>query len=256
MLSSYVPSFSNDWSEYDIVILGEVHDNLHAHIKQADLLREISPSAVVFEMLDPTAAKNTNRADRNDIDAIREASQWDQSNWPPFKLYQPIFEALGNAAIVGAETPSQMVKQAVSSDALSVFGEGGEYFGLHLPLPDDQKADRQKLQFEAHCEAIPLDFASRMVEAQRLRDAFFAKVTLDALNLYGAPVVLIAGYGHARLDWGVPASIKFRRQTTRVYSVGILEHENKIPFDQTFIVPVVDRDDPCAAFQGRSDPKN
>ena len=144
------PSFSDDLGDYDIIILGEVHDNLNSHLQQAGLLREIAPSVVVFEMLDPIAARHANSADRKDIDEIREASRWDQSSWPSFNLYEPVFEALGEAEIVGAGIPSYLVKQAVSSGAFSVFGENGKHFGLHLELPENQQVSRQQLQFEVH----------------------------------------------------------------------------------------------------------
>ena len=243
-----LPAFSQEFGDSEIIILGEVHDNPHAHLVQAEFLRKISPKAVVFEMLGPIEGMAANGVDRNDLDAIAEASRWEESGWPPFDLYAPVFEAIGNAGILGAAVPDFLVRQAISSSAIDVFGGNGDRFGLHLPLPPEQKEARENLQFVVHCEAIPRALTSGLVEAQRLRDAVFAKVTLDALNRYGAPVVLIAGFGHARLDWGVPAAIKIANPNLNVFSIGIMESESDAPFNQTVIVPPVERPDPCEGF--------
>lgn len=240
-----LPAFFQDFGDAEIIVLGEVHDNPHAHLVQAEFLRKISPKAVVFEMLGPIEGMAANGVDRTDLDAIAEVSRWEESGWPPFDLYAPVFEAIGNAGILGAAIPDFLVSLAVSSSASDVFGGNGDRFGLHLPLPPEQRKDRKNLQFAVHCEAIPRALTSGLVEAQRLRDAVFAKVTLDALNRYGAPVVLIAGFGHARLDWGVPAAIKTANPNLNVFSISIMESETDAPFDQVVIVPSVERPNPC-----------
>jgi len=93
---------ATDFENVDVIILGEVHDNPDAHIRQAEFLREIVPTAVVFEMLSPAAAAAANQVDRTDLFAIAEATAWSESGWPDFELYAPVFEALGDAHIVGA----------------------------------------------------------------------------------------------------------------------------------------------------------
>ena len=42
--------------------MGEVHDNPKAYLEQTALLRQISLSAVVFEMLNPVASMHANIA--------------------------------------------------------------------------------------------------------------------------------------------------------------------------------------------------
>ena len=88
-----------------------------------------------------------------------------------------------------------------------------------------------------------------MVEAQRVRDAHFARTVLDAIEQFGAPVVLITGNGHARTDWGVPTYLVRVAPDLKVYSVGQSE-EGRIAgaFDRVEDAPAVERADPCAAF--------
>ena len=64
-----------------------------------------------------------------------------------------------------------------------------------------------QLQFEAHCEAMPLDLMGGMVDVQRYRAAKFAAAALRALEPFCPRVAAIGGYGHARTDLCVPAAI-------------------------------------------------
>src|SRR6056297_2182778 len=92
----------DDFAGADVVVLGEVHDNPEHHLWQADSLRSLAPSAVVFEMLTPEQAGRITPELRADLDALGDAIGWDESGWPDFALYQPVFEALGAAEIHGA----------------------------------------------------------------------------------------------------------------------------------------------------------
>ncbi len=118
-------------------------------------------------------------------------------------------------------------------------------------LRPDEQATREALQADAHCDTLPSDLLPRFVASQREADARFAAVTLAALDTHGAPVVLIAGNGHARTDWGVPAAIA--RAAPEVAVVALVQSEG-VPGD----VPPGDivltsagpaRSDPCAAFR-------
>ena len=40
-------------AEAQVIFLGEVHDNAHAHARQAELVDRLQPKALVFEMLTP-----------------------------------------------------------------------------------------------------------------------------------------------------------------------------------------------------------
>ncbi|KIN70492.1 DUF399 domain containing protein [Sulfitobacter noctilucae] len=234
----------------DVVLLGELHDNPLHHLGQADLLRQVAPKAVVFEMLTPEMAATVN-AYAGDLAELGAIIGWEAAGWPDFAIYQPIFEALGDAPAVGAAAPRETVRAAFAEGAAAVFGPQAERFGLSDPLPEDQLQTRVTAQFEAHCQAMPLEMMGGMVEAQRLRDAQFAKVTLNALAEYGASVVVITGNGHARRDWGVPFAIAQADPAVSTYSVGFIEAPVSAPdarFDATIVTAPAQRSDPCAAF--------
>lgn len=231
----------------DVVIVGEVHDNPAHHTRQADILAELAPTAIVFEMLTPEEASLLAATERSP-EAMATATNG--FHWSNIADYAGVLAA-SEGVIVGAALPRGDVRQAFSDGAATVFGSGAEGFGLTTPLPQEQFNTRKQLQFDAHCNAMPLEMMGGMVEAQRLRDAAFARTVLDALRMHGSPVALITGNGHARKDWGVPAFLTLAAPDVSVITVG--QSEGGVPpqggFDAVFDAPVIDRPDPCAAFQ-------
>ena len=235
----------------DVVILGEIHDNAAHHAGQGRLMEMLKPAAVVFEMLTPEMAEGVAHWDGVDLAGLGEEIGWREAGWPAITLYAPVFDALGDAAVIGAALPRDRVRAAFADGAAGVFGDGGEQFGLDRDLPSDMQEARMQMQFEAHCEAMPLAMMGGMVEAQRLRDAAFAAATLDALERYGRPVVVITGNGHARKDWGMPALIALADPGVTLWSVGFVETPRPLDdprFDLTVATEPAPRDDPCAAF--------
>lgn len=239
---------ATDWSDFsgDVLIMGESHDNPQHHAEQVRAVQVIQPKAVVFEMLTPEEAQSLSDVPR-DPGAMTDAAN--DFHWSNIADYARILAA--SPAIVGAALPREDMRAAFSSGAAEVFGAGADIYGLTEPLPKEERDIRELNQFDAHCEAMPLEMMGGMVEAQRLRDAAFARSVVEALDTYGSPVVLITGNGHARLDWGVPVYLMRARPMLQVTSIG--QGERQEPPDGLFswtlngaVSP--DRDDPCAVF--------
>lgn len=239
-----------DFADAQIVILGEIHDNPDHHDRQAAALRMIAPAAIAFEMLDPDQARIVET--RNHAGpALAEAIAWETSGWPDWAIYSPVFGALGEARIYGMALPRAVVRQAVFDGAAAVFPGDASRFRLDEALPDDEQTARNAAQNAAHCDAMPAEMLPGMVEAQRLRDAHFAAIALQALQETGGPVVVIAGTGHARLDWGMPAALRRADPDIRVFALGQIEDGTSLraPFDAVLSAPAPDRPDPCAVFR-------
>lgn len=236
-----------DGAQPDVLIIGEVHDNPQHHDMQRALIDAVAPTAVVYEMLTPAEGATLTATPRT-ATAQRAASAG--FHWSGLDAYIPLFVA--SPVIVGAALPRADMRAAFSQGAASVFGGDAPLYGLDDPLPAQEQSKREALQFEAHCAAMPMEMMSGMVAAQRLRDAHFARTVLDALDRYGAPVVLITGNGHARTDWGVPVYIAAARPAITVKSIGQGEG-GAAPsgqFDLTHINAMrPDRPDPCAVFR-------
>ncbi|MAQ83191.1 MAG: hypothetical protein CMH12_14135 [Maritimibacter sp.] len=240
----------NDLPEAEIYVLGEIHDNPAHHLTQATVVGA-GVAAVVFEMLTPQQAEGWQPGLAGDAAALGTALQW-SDGWPDFAIYYPIFEAIGDAAVYGAALPREDVRQAISVGAATVFGDGAGRFGLDLPLPAEETALREADLNDAHCGALPVEMLPGMLEAQRLRDAAFARAALLALEETGGPVAVITGNGHARRDWGVPRALATAAPDVSVLSLGQFETTapDAPPFDVWVVTDPAERDDPCAAFAG------
>jgi uncharacterized iron-regulated protein len=250
MIVAVWPACAMAQAGFDIVVLGEVHDNPAHHVRQAEIVAALDPAAVVWEMLPADVAGRVAQVGVADAAALGAALEWEALGWPDFAMYHPVFVASGEAMHVGAAVPDGDVRQAFDEGAAAVFGEGAAAYGLGPLAPDDQAA-REAEQAEAHCGALPVEMLAGMVEVQRLRDAAFARAALAALASYGGPVVVITGTGHARADVGVPAAIRAARPDVTVWTLGQVEGaaDPGAPFDAVNVTSPVDREDPCAVFE-------
>ena len=235
----------------DIFLLGEIHDNPTHHNIQAQWIDRIAPSVVVFEMLTPQQAQSVMDLPNRTVENIRRVTQWDQSGWPNFDIYAPIFHALGNRPIIGAGVPRDDMRTVMAQGVVASFGaEYAARFSLDRPLGAEQQAQREQAQLMAHCNALPEEMLIIMVDLQRYRDAVLARATVAALDQFGAPVAVITGNGHARKDWGIPVYIAAARPDLDVFTIGLYEADAEEfgEFDQTITTNSVPRPDPCAAF--------
>lgn len=244
-------SLAEAWPENaDFHVLGEVHDNPAHHLRQASIVAQVQPVALVFEMLTPEQAREARGVPRDDVAALGAALGWEGKGWPDFEMYFPIFAAAPGAEIYGAALEREALRRARVDGAVAAFGPHAAQFGLVQLAPEDQAA-REFEQARAHCDMLPKELLPGMVEVQRMRDAHFARVAIDAFAQTGGPVVVITGNGHARTDVGIPASLAAARPDLRVVALGQLEHapEGAAPFDRIEISQGPTRDDPCAAFR-------
>lgn len=236
----------------DVVIVGEIHDNPTHHATQAEVVSQIAPKAVVFEMLTPEQAKAITPDNRGDQARLSVALDWENSGWPDFSMYYPIFAAAPEARIYGAQVPRDVARAAFENGITEGFSADPDTYGLTEPLPEAQQTKREAMQLAAHCDALPAEMLPGMVAIQRLRDAELAHGVVQAMQDTGGPVVLITGNGHARKDWGVPFYLNRVAPDLRVHVIGQTEDGASLEggFDEMRSAPVVERDDPCAAFTG------
>ncbi|REC56838.1 hypothetical protein DRV84_08560 [Rhodosalinus sediminis] len=235
--------------EADIVILGEVHDNPHHHENQAAAVEALAPAALVFEMLTEAQAARAMPKLMTEPEALGEALGWAESGWPDFALYAPIFAAAPEARVYGAAVPRAELRDVVHGEG--ALPDDAARWGLDQPLPEAQQDQREAMQAEAHCNAMPEEMMPGMVRAQRVRDAALARAALAALEKTGGPVAVITGNGHARTDWGVPSKLARAAPEVSVLSIGQLESaaEDGAPYDLWLVTPEAERPDPCAAFR-------
>jgi uncharacterized iron-regulated protein len=200
-------------------------------------------------MLTPAQATGAAGVDRSDLVAMAAALKWDGTGWPDYRLYHPIFAASGQARLYGAALDRATVRRAIAEGAAAVFGPDARQFGLATPLPKPEQTARESDQMSAHCDALPPEMLPGMVEAQRLRDAAFARQALIAFQETGGPVIVITGSGHADKQRGIPAALALAAPEVSVFSLGQVEEgSTDAPFDRWIVTAPTPREDPCAGF--------
>ena len=236
----------------DIYLLGEIHDDAAHHLRQAEIVERLSPTTLVFEMLPDTFQLDATKRPVGDANALDTALGWSSGGWPDFALYHPIFQAAPDAHIVGMAPPEDEVRQAIEDGAAQVFGADAAQFGLTDALDPKEQSNREKLQDEVHCNALPAELLPGFVEAQRFRDARFALATLKALQTYGSPVAVITGNGHVVL-WGMPRALELAAPEVKTVAVSQLYGEAKAGGADIVLRSAAppQSSDPCASFQSK-----
>jgi uncharacterized iron-regulated protein len=244
----------------DIVLLGEVHDNPHHHARRADLLAGLQTAvAVVAEHLPRDAAPSLPADASGDrLRVALEASGFDAKGWR-WPMHEPLFAAVARAGHVlhggnlDRDAARRLAREgpAAFPASLASLIEAG-------PLSTAAMAAlEQDLQL-GHCGHLGRERVPGMVAAQRGRDAALAEVLLTQLENKVAtrrprPVILLAGNGHVRQDYGVPSLLTARLPRLRVLSIGFLEPAEVATakpslHDITWTTSAATRDDPCKAF--------
>ena len=166
----------------DVVIIGEIHDNPAHHQVQARQVADLTPKAIVFEMIAPDKAYGVVLPQFSDPDGLEAYLGWAASGWPDFAMYAPIFAAAPDAIIYGAHVPRAQVRAIMEQGIASAFGDEASQYGLDNPLPDPQHQQRVALQIAAHCDAIDSTVAPVLIGVQRYRDAVLARAVVQALH--------------------------------------------------------------------------
>jgi uncharacterized iron-regulated protein len=277
-------------SAAEFVLLGERHDHPDHHRLQAEILGGLITAgrrpAVAFEVFtveDGPAIERHLREYPTNIDGIAEVVKWNESGWPPWKLYRPIVERAVAAGlpVVATNLSRQEVREIarVASEAdfdssrpaseatLATLREteaGRKILELGLDRPIDPSAEQAIADSirATHCGHAPEARLPGMILAQRARDAQMAE-TLASPNS-GDGMVLIAGAGHVRVDRAAPYYLRLRLPDARVASLAFLEvlegvdtpgeHARAIgalvlPFDFVWFTPRFSNEDPCETFR-------
>jgi len=255
--------------EADFVLLGEVHDNPDHHALQALVIQQLVARgrrpAIVFEMLERDqqgAIERTLAQSSRSADRLGKVTRMSARGWP-WPLYRPLIEnamALG-LPIAGADLSGPTVDRIVAEDADVLRPERMRRLALDAPLAArDEEVMRADI-VAAHCGYAPQARLDGMVAAQRARDATFTD-TLLAQDDEGA--VLIAGSGHVRNDFAVPAYLRRRAPGKSAASVAFTEvaagqtspgdylpaaADDRAAFDYLWFTPGSQPGEACARFE-------
>jgi uncharacterized iron-regulated protein len=245
----------------EIVAMGELHDNPHHHAQRAALLLALpAPVPVVVEHLPRGAAPMLPAAARGE-ELLRalEAAGFDARGWR-WPLHEPLFAAVARAGheLHGGNLPRDAARR-VARDGLDAVPEDLRRLLDAAPLAASARSALEQDLLHGHCGHLSAGRVPGMVWAQRARDAAMTAALLVELDRVAdrrvaGPVVLLAGNGHVRRDYGVPQLLAALRPQVRLLSIGFVESGGAAvplaeqPHDIVWTTPAAMREDPCKAF--------
>ena len=235
-----------------ILLLGEVHDNSHGHRLRLDHLMQWIEQGhrpvVAMEQLDREhqAVLDLALSRCQDVDCVLAKAATPGWEW---RFYKPFLQLAleKKISLVAANVSNVDVRKVMTEGFSAVFSpQEIDTYKLNQ-IPRQLLSAQSKAIQEGHCNMLPAQAIGPMVQGQIARDVWMARVVNGAQNQM---VVLIAGNGHVRKDAGVFQWLPPNKQgLTQV--LGYVERADSSDangFDQVYVVPEVEREDPCLVF--------
>ena len=244
-----------------LLLLGEVHDNAAGHALRLRHLQGYVDGtahvAIAMEQFDREHQADLDAAMARCRDAacVIEAAAPDKSGWT-WDHYAPVIQlALDHDLPLLAANLSRAEASAVVKGGFgaALSPELQAKYALDT-LPEALLAAQIEEVREGHCNMLPESLLEPMARAQIARDVVMADTVLGALAGDSRPdfVFLLAGNGHVNRDVGVPHWLIASGSGEQLVATGYLEQGNEDErrhFDNAYLVPPAEREDPCAAFK-------
>jgi uncharacterized iron-regulated protein len=237
--------------QQDLILLGEVHDAPVHHLHRASLIKALASlqPVVVAEQLEAhKQVRYTGHLLEDISEAGFNAQVWD------FTLYSPLFAMIAenNLRLIGGNLPIAQVRE------ISKQGQAAVPPMLSQTIASATLTDEGKAQLTAdleagHCGHLPKQYVANFILAQRARDASMLNAMLELMH---RPVILLAGNGHVRKDYGIPTLLNPQHQ--KLVSIGFLQIDTlpadamqayQQQYDYVWLTGSTDREDPCVAFK-------
>jgi len=258
-----VSELMNTLNESDVLLLGEVHDNvLHHELQQRLLKARIDSGAQPALMMEQINAANQAALDlalsgddrEIKLEAVNKLIGF--NNW---KHYSPFLELAveHHLPVIASNTPNRELRP--------VIWNGYEAYDAdklkQLAVEEVWNENRQKFLAAsmggAHCGQLREELRVGLTRSQRLKDALMVD---SAVSNIGRGVVGIVGSSHARRDIGLPLYFSARDPKAKIVSIGFVEvtpgkvnpnaytgsATGEVPFDYAWFTPRMAREDPCA----------
>lgn len=242
------------------LLIGEVHDNPDHHRIQLQLVQALVRQqgrypSLVFEQFDQDQQALVDQYLHGDLNELALKTRFAERGWD-WEYYRPLLELAADLdlQVYAGNLNREQLKTLEQSETPRQLAEL-----LQIPLAEGAVDRLRKDIRSSHCNMVDDDMVERMVHAQRFRDAGLARTVIKAQE----PVVLIAGDGHIRLDYGAGAILE-NREWQSVLSVGLIEvqpgkfHLEDYPelylngkkvFDIVIFTARAHDEDPCTRFR-------
>lgn len=250
----------------DYALLGERHDNAEHHARRGELIRALGGrGSVVAEHLErgrhfaPAEVgkggkghEGAEGGERDALEAALVAAGFDPKGWR-WPLHRPLFAAVAENGLplAGGNVPRELARRIAQEGAGAVPPDLAALLA-RAPLGAEAQARQDADQIAGHCGMLTPERLPGHRLAQRTRDAAMAEALLAQPR---KPVLLLAGNGHVRLDYGVPTLLARLAPGAKVVVVGFVESGEELAaarrdglYTHLWLGPPAARDDPCAAL--------
>ncbi|MCU7835255.1 MAG: ChaN family lipoprotein [gamma proteobacterium symbiont of Taylorina sp.] len=258
-------------SLFDVILLGETHDNSKHHQLQAQIIDQLvqqqQKPAIAFEMLDQNQQQTISQFQEKSAvktDEFAKIVAWEKTGWPEWRYYRPVFDSAihNKLTIIAANLNSKQVRKVIKQGTKVL---NTQYQAMHKKYQYDVELKReleQEIQ-AAHCDMLPEKMLSPMLAGQQTRDI---AMTLAIQKQLSSPdnegLVLIAGAGHTRTDYGIPYYLQKEMPDKKIISIAFIEvsadkfkpaeyaenwntRSKKFPFDYVWFTSRAEREDQC-----------
>lgn len=237
--------------QHSLILLGEVHDEPLHHLRRAELINALSaqhPLVVVEQLEAGKQVQYTANLAEDLAQAGFDAKVWD------WDVYAPLFSSLAQKEVplVGGNLPLDTVRRIAKQAEVAIPSVLTAKIQA-TPLSEASKATLEADLETSHCGHLPKTLLPNFILAQRARDASMLNSMQQAKQ---TPVILLAGNGHVRKDYGIPSLLTSER--AKAVSVGFLQLDTltteaiqayQSQYDYIWLTGAVEAEDACAAFK-------
>ncbi len=279
-----------------IVLLGETHDNARHHQLQAQVITELANNhspVVAFEMLNQNrqdtidkfqsqyyspSSNSTQLTSSKKVELFSQQINWEKSGWPKWDYYRPVFYSSidKELPIIAANLNIKTIRNVIKQGSKILEPHYQDLLNKYQYEPS-VKEELKKEILSAHCDMLPEKMLSPMLLGQQVRDIAMAQIIIysitDQSTKEKSQLVLIAGSGHTRTDYGIPYYLSReipRAETTSLafieveadefnpesYVKGWSDTAEKLPFDYVWFTKKAAREDQCEKMKAHMKKKS
>lgn len=259
--------------KHQAILLGETHDNARHHQLQAELLQHLlnhqRQPGVAFEMLNRNQQdiidqfQKAHRNIEDKTDSFAEVVQWQASGWPEWPYYRPVFYAAieNDLPVIAANQDRATIRKVITKGS-GTLPQNYQDLLTKYQYDDTLQSKLEQDIGAAHCDMLPEKMFSPMLMGQQVKDLSMTLALFSSLTGNNArkSVVLIAGSGHTRNDYGVPYYLQQEAPHLETLSIAFMEVRKdkfqpgdysrpwgteQLPFDYVWFTPRAQREDQC-----------
>ncbi|MCP3849543.1 MAG: ChaN family lipoprotein, partial [Gammaproteobacteria bacterium] len=209
------------------------------------------------------------------VEDLSKLIKWEESGWPDWELYRPVFYNTidSQLPIIAANLDAKIIRKVIKQGS-NVLDETYQELLKKYQYDAVLKKELEKEILASHCDMLPEKMLSPMLMGQQVRDLAMTRAiqTARARNKKSDKLILIAGAGHTRTDYGIPFYLHQETPGIKTLSLSFMEvskdelhpenyieawgeNTKELPFDYVWFTERAEREDQCEKMRAYMDKK-